>query len=139
MYKRANLARTKTSQCNKCNKQFLANIRSRKKYCSWACTLESKYAGKPPVAERSRKAQRNMRERSALGLTIYERNVLRNKWKSEGKVCKYCNNDFDTIDHIIPLIRGGNNLEHNLVPACRKCNSSKGSKLLSEWKPEIYA
>ena len=139
MYKSASLARTKTSQCKKCNKKFKANIRSIKKYCSWNCTLESKYAGKPAISERSRKAQRNLRERNAPGLSHYEREVLRLKWKNENRLCEYCQQDFDTIDHIIPLIRGGNNLAHNLVPCCRKCNSSKGSKLLSEWKPEIYA
>lgn len=139
MYKSASLARTKVSQCEKCKKQFTANIRSVKKYCSLVCTLESKYAGKPPVSERSRKAQRSFRERSAPGLTEYERKVLRLKWKNDNRLCEYCKQDFDTIDHIIPLIRGGNNYEHNLVPCCRKCNSSKGSKLLSEWKPEIYA
>jgi hypothetical protein len=139
MYKRASLAKTKTSQCKSCSKQFTTNIRNVKKYCSWACTLESKYAGKPPVSERSRKAQRNFRERNAPGLSHYEREVLRLKWKNENRLCEYCQQDFDTIDHIIPLIRGGNNLAHNLVPCCRKCNSSKGSKLLSEWKPEIYA
>ena len=139
MYKSASLARTKTSQCKNCNKHFMANIRSIKKYCSFACTLESKYAGMPPVSERSRKAQRNFRERNAPGLSQYEMKVLRLKWKNDNRLCEYCQQDFDTIDHIIPLIRGGNNLENNLAPCCRKCNSSKGSKLLSEWKPEVYA
>lgn len=38
-----------------------------------------------------------------------------------------------TIDHVIPLARGGQHCRDNLVAACRKCNSSKGQKTLSEW------
>jgi hypothetical protein len=40
----------------------------------------------------------------------------------------------DTLDHVVPLVRGGTNYEGNLVPACRKCNSSKAAWLLTEWK-----
>lgn len=53
--------------------------------------------------------------------------------------CVYCKKelvmgDFDAcIDHVIPLAKGGNNEDENLVVACRKCNSSKGIKSVSEW------
>jgi CRISPR/Cas system Type II protein with McrA/HNH and RuvC-like nuclease domain len=38
------------------------------------------------------------------------------------------------IDHLVPLSRGGEDEIDNCVPSCSDCNSSKGSKLLSEWK-----
>lgn len=136
-------ARNKNKQtfsiCKSCGGQAISSGNWIRKYCSFDCQLIGKYAGMPPVSERSRKAQRNFRERNAPGLSHYEREVLRLKWKNDNRLCEYCQEDFDTIDHIIPLIRGGSNLENNLAPCCRKCNSSKGSKLLSEWKPEIYA
>lgn len=54
-------------------------------------------------------------------------------------LCSYCGlNKATSIDHVIPISRGGNNNIENLTPACGSCNSSKGAKLLKEWKPELY-
>lgn len=38
-----------------------------------------------------------------------------------------------TFDHAIPLAKGGTHTIENLVPACLKCNLSKGAKLLENW------
>lgn len=38
-----------------------------------------------------------------------------------------------TIDHIIPLSRGGRNCETNKFAACRKCNSERGNLLAKEY------
>lgn len=54
-----------------------------------------------------------------------------------GSQCQYCKKEADTIDHVIPLARGGSNDISNLVPACRSCNSSKQAKLISEWRPSF--
>lgn len=37
-----------------------------------------------------------------------------------------------TIDHVIPLSRGGKNKWTNVVAACSKCNNLKGSKTPDE-------
>lgn len=48
--------------------------------------------------------------------------------------CEYCGSkDNLSIDHIIPVARGGQNCVLNITVACRKCNSSKNDKLISEW------
>jgi 5-methylcytosine-specific restriction endonuclease McrA len=48
--------------------------------------------------------------------------------------CLYCGDTKNiTIDHIVPLARGGKHEANNLAPACRRCNSSKCDRLLSEW------
>lgn len=38
-----------------------------------------------------------------------------------------------TIDHWIPLAKGGNNCEENLRSACQFCNQDKGDMWPSEW------
>jgi 5-methylcytosine-specific restriction endonuclease McrA len=49
--------------------------------------------------------------------------------------CLYCGKATSgTIDHIIPLSRGGAHKIGNLVASCLTCNLQKGTKFLSEWK-----
>ena len=54
-----------------------------------------------------------------------------NWWKgllSKG-LCHYCGENFSaellTMDHKIPLARGGKSSKNNIVAACKDCNSSK--------------
>jgi hypothetical protein len=57
-------------------------------------------------------------------------------YRRDGYVCAYCE-DTDgpfQIDHIVPVTRGGSNEIGNLCVACKPCNSSKGDRLLSEWR-----
>lgn len=49
--------------------------------------------------------------------------------------CVYCgSSERITIDHVIPLIRGGVHGIGNLVPACLSCNTSKGGRTIMEWR-----
>jgi 5-methylcytosine-specific restriction enzyme A len=53
-------------------------------------------------------------------------------------ICYYCRNpltrDQVTLDHIVPLIRGGQSNRSNVVPACKSCNSRKKYLLPMEWE-----
>ena len=51
-----------------------------------------------------------------------------------GKPCFFCGSSADTHEHLIPLSRGGDHSEGNIVPACRSCNQTKSGRLLIEWK-----
>lgn len=77
---------------------------------------------------------RRYREQDAPGLTYSQRKQLLHRWKVQGRQCTYCTARATTIDHVLPLARGGTNHEGNLVPACKPCNSSKHNKTLMEWK-----
>ncbi|MBZ4642434.1 MAG: hypothetical protein PWQ25_806 [Deferribacteres bacterium] len=60
-------------------------------------------------------------------------------WKNQvaNGVCYYCNNKFPpselTMDHIVPLVRGGKTTKGNVVPACKDCNNKKKYMLPIEW------
>lgn len=46
--------------------------------------------------------------------------------------CCFCKSDGAlTVEHLVPLAKGGKNEEHNLFGSCMKCNNSKGIK---DWK-----
>ncbi|XP_021283107.1 uncharacterized protein LOC110415730 [Herrania umbratica] len=47
--------------------------------------------------------------------------------------CQYCSaHENLTIDHVLPVARGGEWKWENLVAACAKCNSKKGQKTIEE-------
>ncbi len=60
------------------------------------------------------------------------------KRKCAKGVCYYCNKKFPakelTMDHIVPIARGGKSTKNNVAPCCKACNTEKKSKLLMEWK-----
>lgn len=39
--------------------------------------------------------------------------------------CRFCGKPADTIDHLLPVSRGGSDLYANLVAACQPCNLRK--------------
>ncbi|MEJ5226619.1 HNH endonuclease [Thermodesulfovibrio sp.] len=61
-------------------------------------------------------------------------------WKKKISVgvCYYCGKKTPpeelTMDHLIPLIRGGKSKKGNLVPCCKDCNNKKKYLLPFEWE-----
>ena len=52
-------------------------------------------------------------------------------WKNEiakGR-CHYCGQTFPpdalTMDHVLPIVRGGKSTKGNIVPCCKQCNNDK--------------
>lgn len=52
-------------------------------------------------------------------------------------ICHYCGSRTPpkelTMDHIVPIARGGRSTKGNLVPACKQCNYKKKQLLPMEW------
>ena len=61
-----------------------------------------------------------------------------NLFLRDQNTCLYCNKEFRekelTLDHVIPISRGGKTSWTNIVAACGPCNSTKGNK--TNWKPK---
>lgn len=61
-------------------------------------------------------------------------------WKNRvgNGVCHYCGGRFHpselTMDHLIPLVRGGKSTHGNCVPACLACNRNKENHPGTAWK-----
>lgn len=55
--------------------------------------------------------------------------VRRAVFSIHGDQCLSCGaTEHICIDHVIPLVKGGENTIENMQPLCRSCNSSKGTK-----------
>ena len=52
-------------------------------------------------------------------------------------ICHYCKCPTPpkelTMDHIVPVARGGRSTKGNVVPACKECNNKKKQLLPMEW------
>ncbi|MCG8685465.1 MAG: HNH endonuclease [Desulfobacterales bacterium] len=59
------------------------------------------------------------------------------KRKRSTGICHYCQEQFPpkelTMDHVIPIARGGKSEKFNLVPCCKACNTQKRQMLPAEW------
>ncbi len=69
------------------------------------------------------------------------RELKKTRWwqkKCASGVCYYCGKKVGpenlTMDHVVPLIRGGKSVKSNIVPACKKCNQEKKYLLAMEWE-----
>ena len=69
------------------------------------------------------------------------RKIRTSQWwkrKRSTGICHYCKEIFPpallTMDHIIPVGRGGKSERFNLVPCCKECNTQKSNLLPSEWE-----
>jgi 5-methylcytosine-specific restriction protein A len=69
------------------------------------------------------------------------REIRKTRWwqqKTASGLCYYCRRKMAyrdlTMDHLVPLARGGRSTKNNLVPACKDCNNKKKSMLPLEWE-----
>ncbi|NLI80679.1 MAG: HNH endonuclease [Deltaproteobacteria bacterium] len=68
------------------------------------------------------------------------RALRRSQWwqrKISQGICHYCGRHVPpgelTMDHIVPLVRGGKSSRGNLAAACKDCNNRKKYLLPTEW------
>lgn len=69
------------------------------------------------------------------------RELRRSRWwqtKLAHGVCHWCGGSFPaeelTMDHIVPIARGGKGSRNNVVPCCKECNTKKKYLLPMEWE-----
>lgn len=92
-----------------------------------------KWRAKNPDRSRLNVHRRRIRLLNAIGThTLKQWELL---IELTGYICVCCKRPDSeirlTIDHIIPLIKGGTDNIDNIQPLCGKCNSSKGTKIIN--------
>lgn len=92
-----------------------------------------------------RKKYKMMEDFVVVGLRYSGRNVKRRTSgyakefidKNKYAKCLYCESKLNdgnaTADHIIPISRGGNNTQINLVVCCKNCNNERGNMDFNEY------
>jgi 5-methylcytosine-specific restriction endonuclease McrA len=116
--------------CEHCDQDFLADKR-RSRYCSRECS-----AARKDIDNWKHQALRRARMRSAV-VEMFDRLEIfeRDNW-----ICQLCFNPVDrnaprhhprvpSIDHIIPIARGGEHSRANAQTACLGCNVRKGVRV----------
>lgn len=128
-------AKTQTNICPMCGKEF--NQRGRKlKYCSPLCSAKAQ----------AEVYKRNTLTRRALRVTNgdVERINPKDIFDRDGWTCQICGEKVlkslykikgtkryaraPSIDHIIPISRGGQHIKSNVQCACYLCNCRKGNR-----------
>lgn len=100
----------------------------------WKKTLRGR------ICERNQVHRRRQRLKRGQGVSSEQ---IRQLWEKQNGHCAYCGKpmvlggnphspDYCTIDHIVPLSRGGLHDISNIVLACRACNMKKSDRLPEE-------
>lgn len=50
-----------------------------------------------------------------------------------GQPCYYCGEEPNSVDHVIPRSKGGDDGRENLVPCCFRCNQMKSNLTMAEF------
>jgi 5-methylcytosine-specific restriction endonuclease McrA len=85
------------------------------------------------IREHGRNAyhKRRSQKKGGRGVSPEETKAL---FAAYGGLCAYCKkNKAASLDHVIPLSRGGEHCIENVVPACLDCNCSKHARTPEEW------
>ena len=82
------------------------------------------------------KSQRRRAKKKELDSTLTFEQWEKIK-KDFNNKCAYCGKEKKLEqEHFLPISKGGEYTHNNIVPACRRSNSSKRDKLFHEWYPK---
>jgi len=128
--------------CKAANATYLAEFRARPGNKQKAVTASRKWANDNADKYRLRRRtyQRAYNQLKRIRLLAVEKcEVTVKDWerlcRRFDECCFYCGQRQPlTMDHVIPIARGGRHSIGNLIPACRSCNARKRTRLIVEWR-----
>lgn len=126
------------------NAQRLCGSILKKKGCSYDEYLRSRKAWREKNREKVlfyQRASEHNRRRARRGRRIFYEEWKKLLMETGGK-CLCCrivkSESLLTMDHIVPLVKGGNHDIANIQPLCRSCNSKKGKRTIVYPKDECF-
>lgn len=140
-----------TALCDLCRLPFDQKVLS-KRFCSTLChdswwsvvvsarrarVRAERQASLPPLNERRARYERERRARKVVAGGSYTLEEWSDLCATYGFMCLACErNDVQlTVDHVVPLSKGGANGVENLQPLCGSCNSSKRDRVI-DYRPQ---
>jgi 5-methylcytosine-specific restriction endonuclease McrA len=113
----------------------LSNKEYKKKYRKNHKEIITQHRKNNPEKYSAYKQNRRARELNVEG--TFTAKEWKDLCKSYGNKCACCGKRRKlTIDHVIPISKGGTNYIENIQPLCGSCNSSKGTKSTDYRKKE---
>lgn len=112
--------------CRECRRRVKAKSDAKRQRLNGKELNRRREARRSAAADVARKQRR--RERMSAGSFVSPRDAVM-------EACTYCGTTGGelTVDHVIALVRGGKDSTGNRTAACRRCNGSKGSRVIAEW------
>ncbi len=110
----------------------------------WYAALNATYKRDHPEQVRMYSAVRTARKRHVGGdITTSQWREIKAKYNYTCLCCGRREPDIRlSIDHVIPIVKGGTSNIDNIQPLCRSCNSSKHTKIIdyrSTWEGDLRA
>jgi 5-methylcytosine-specific restriction endonuclease McrA len=117
------------------NNRLRLRARGRQRYAEnlekYRAIGRARYAKNPVPAKRAAQRRRALKKAATATLTAQEWERILKRFAYR---CAYCKRDVAlTLDHVIPLVKGGQHSVDNVVPACLTCNCSKSNRDVKEW------
>lgn len=130
------------ARCSKWNKENSSRVARNMQRCrdrrpEFYRQYAISYAKKNPdrVALHDKNKRFKRRSKIVFPISFSEWKFIKDRF---GNVCFYCNESKTlTMDHFMPLSKGGLHVPENIVPACRNCNSKKGAKIPYDYLAQI--
>lgn len=139
-----------TRTCSECSVEFETTEGRDRKTCSNRCNMRRRYRENPLLVaqkvrdweqanrdvhrlrqgERTDRRRRNLQGRGTISSRDWRRMLRRYRG-----CCAYCGQKAElTLDHVVPISRGGSNTIGNALPACPSCNYQKCDRTIMEWR-----
>lgn len=116
-------------ECAECGETFEACV-STAYLCGQRCRRNRHFRLNPGAKRQAEARRAGWRSTGRITARDWERTLRRYASR-----CAYCGASGKmTMDHVVPLSRGGTHTIGNVLPVCGPCNFRKGTRCITEWR-----